>query len=90
MLNSRHPKSRASGLGRVRTAPNGHDCADCDDCEDPEVNAKSLKAFGIITFFAKLASPKPHNFDFQGRIYLKVESVFFFNSRILVFTAEFS
>ena len=28
-------------------------------------------------FFATLASPKHHNFDFQGLIYLKVEITFF-------------
>ena len=39
-------KGRVRVLGRVRTAPRGHDnaaSADCADCADPETSSKSLK-----------------------------------------------
>ena len=36
-------KGRVRVLGRVRTAPRGHDCADAEVSEDAEVNSKSLQ-----------------------------------------------
>ena len=46
-------KGRVRVLGRVRTAPHGHDCA------DPEVNSKSLKTnIRNYKFFCKVGLPK--------------------------------